>query len=147
MMIKLAYSSFTLDYDGQATYTRFSDGTWTGGPIVEGDGYHAKRLGISAPLHRFQHEYVHHVVGMEFYQRPYSDVLWQAAHPAEAPPATNLEEEWIVTALQYEALKVSPPEERNDADALRFFASRANLPVVVTIIRSLTSFLATSARP
>jgi hypothetical protein len=140
-LFRLNATTFDLEYDGLQTLTIFHDGSWTGGAIVDGDEYHSFQLHISPELHRFQHEYVHHKVGNWFYGKYHSDVLWQAAHPLESAPATNLEEEWIVTALQYASLDVRGPVERNDISAINFFASRANLPLALKHIRSATLFM------
>jgi len=140
--LSLKYPKFTLTFNPikKMTVTMFLDGRWTGGEIVKDDHFHANLLGITPEVHRFQHELTHHVVGINFYGKAYSEVLWQAAHKNEEPPTTNLEEEWLVTALQYVSLDKfdKSPKDRNDIAALNLLETKTNTLKLCSMIRTLT---------
>lgn len=136
--LKLTFPEFTFTYDGKSTLTTFNDSHWTGGETVPEDSYHARILDITPQLHRLQHEFAHHLVGMGYYKLPYSGVLYSAAHPdtIELPKYAE-EEEWMVTALQYFVLNVPSPKERNDDYALAQLRSRANLMLLRQHLNSI----------
>jgi hypothetical protein len=128
--LRLQFPEFTFIYDGKSVITEFSDSHWTGGEVVPEDYFHAKVLDITPTLHRLQHEYAHHLVGMRYYKLSYSGVLYSAAHPdtIELPKYAD-EEEWMVTALQYHCLNktYASPAERKDTYAIQQLRSKANL--------------------
>jgi hypothetical protein len=72
---------------------------------VDGDEYHAPRLGISPQDHRLLHELAHHMIGAHCFQkRSGSPVIWRDAHGIPQPPGVSGPaeiEEWYVTALSY----------------------------------------------
>jgi hypothetical protein len=116
------FKDFIMEFNPEAktTYTRFPDGHWTGGEIVDGDVFHSPLLGILPEHHRLQHELAHNLIGIEYYGERYSSILWHAAHADEVPlPDTYQEEEWLATALQYYSRGRLGPPERNDAGAIK----------------------------
>lgn len=126
--------SFSIKFDGKETFTTFDNGHWTGGGVVPEDFFHAEKLGITPEEHRLQHELAHHVIGLMFYGKPYSEVLWSAAHETRLPDYAN-EEEWLVTALQYRMFDKTGPEERNDLAAIQFINSRVDINEITDTLR------------
>jgi hypothetical protein len=116
------FMDFRMEFNREAktTYTRFPDNHWTGGPIVDGDLFHAPLLGIKPEIHRLQHELAHNLIGIEYYGESCSLILYHAAHADEVPlPENHAEEEWLATALQYSSRGRFGPPERNDAGAIK----------------------------
>lgn len=77
------------------------DSRWSGCLPIPEDEYHAKRLGITDKLHRFEHEYVHHLIGIHYYKQPWSPIIYRDAYHIPQPEHESMIEEWLVTAMQY----------------------------------------------
>jgi hypothetical protein len=109
-VIAFDFGDVRLEHDPASGHTtiRYPDGASSGCGVVEGDRYHAPRLGISPERHRLMHELLHVLVARALYG-PGAGVVWRDAHhtPQEAggwakPGWSEAErEEWGVTALTY----------------------------------------------
>lgn len=99
-------TGFRLEHDSREGYahTHYEDGAASLCPVVKDDYFHAQQLGIAPGQHRLLHELSHHLVGIHYYKKPSSPVIWHDAHgrdpQAELGERASLEE-WMVNALVY----------------------------------------------
>lgn len=105
----------------------YTSAKWSGCTPVPDDQFHASKLGITPAEHRFQHELLHHLVGIFVYDHfAGSPIIYRDAHHIAQPKGELVgkckgtgkvvvapelieayewgpwqEEEWLVTALTY----------------------------------------------
>lgn len=103
--------SYKIEVDtlAEVVITRYACGAQTITKVNDDDAFHAGKLGITPFDHRWLHETLHHLVGVLYYRKASSPVLWRDAHhiPQDDTPDVKPEwneadrEEWLVTNLTY----------------------------------------------
>jgi len=113
---RYVWPAFTLVLDDTlgVVLTRYPDGSWSGGAVVDDDAFHARLLGLTPIEHRLAHELAHHVVALAEQDATFvageepeggqgCPIIRADAHGWPQAPDAHVRE-WRISAFTYYAL-------------------------------------------